>query len=92
MTHPKTPSLLWTEEAKAHCWKKHRVRWETLDRIPGAGDLRLEPQRFGRLMLQGSVEGKCYRLIGDVLDVEDMLLEPVTGYRYAKGDKKGDKP
>lgn len=39
-------------------------------------------------MLQGTVKGKCYRLVVEVVDKEAWLLEPVTGYRYAAGDRK----
>jgi hypothetical protein len=44
-------------------------------------------------MLQGTVQGKCYRLVVEVVDRQAWILEPVTGYRYAAGDrKKGGKP
>jgi hypothetical protein len=34
------------------------------------------------------VSGKCYRLVVEVVDKETGTLEPVTGYRYAAGDRK----
>ncbi len=56
-------------------------------------DLTLTASRFGRLMLQGSVNGKCYRLVVEVVDRQEWILEPVTAYRYAAGDRKrGEKP
>jgi hypothetical protein len=39
-------------------------------------------------MLQGTVKGKCYRLVVEVLDRKEWILEPVTGYSYAAGDPK----
>jgi hypothetical protein len=42
--------------------------------------------RAGRLMLQGTVKGKCYRLVAEVLDGKEWILEPLTGYCYAGGD------
>jgi hypothetical protein len=53
-----------------------------------AEDLSMVSSRFGRLMLQGTVNGKCYRLVVEWVDKEERLLEPVTGYRYAAGDRK----
>lgn len=44
--------------------------------------------RFGRLMLQGNVNGKCYRLVVELVDKAAWILEPVTGCRYAAGDRK----
>jgi len=53
-----------------------------------ADDLSLVSSRLGRLMLQGTVNGKCYRLVVEVLDKKEWTLEPVTGFRYAAGDRK----
>jgi len=53
-----------------------------------AEDLSMVSSRFGRLLLQGTVSGKCYRLVVEVVDKEAGILEPVTGYRYAAGDRK----
>ena len=39
-------------------------------------------------MIQGTVNGKCYRLVVELVDKKDWLLEPVTAYRYAGGDLK----
>ena len=56
-----------------------------------APDLSLASSRLGRLMVQGTVQGKCYRLIVEVLDREAWVFSPVTGYRYAAGDpRKGE--
>ena len=53
-----------------------------------AQDLSMVGSRFGRLLLQGTVNGKCYRLVVELVDKEAWILEPVTGYRYAAGDRK----
>lgn len=82
------PKLRWTPEAEAYILTKHRVRRETLDALLDADDLSLVDSRFGRLMLQGTVNGKCYRLVVDVVDRKERVVEPVTGYRYAAGDRK----
>jgi hypothetical protein len=34
------------------------------------------------------LNGKCYRLVVEVVDQKKWILEPVTGYRYAAGDRK----
>ena len=52
-----------------------------------ADDLSLVSSRLGRLMLQGSVNGKCYRLVVEMVDRKEWIFEPVTGYRYAAGDR-----
>jgi hypothetical protein len=39
-------------------------------------------------MRQGTVNGKCCRLVVEWVDKEEWLLEPVTGCRYAAGDRK----
>ncbi len=82
------PRLRWTPESEGYIFIKHRVRRETLDALMDAEDLAMVGSRFGRLMLQGTVNGKCYRLVVELVDREEWLLEPVTGYRYAAGDRK----
>ena len=82
------PKLRWTPEAEAYILIKHRVRRETLDALMDADDLSLVDSRLGRLMLQGTVNGKCYRLVVEVVDLKERIVEPVTGYRYAAGDRK----
>lgn len=84
----KKPKLRWTPEMESYILIKHRVRRETLDALLDADDLSLVDSRFGRLMMQGTVNGKCYRLVVEVLDRKEWILEPVTGYRYAAGDRK----
>ena len=84
----KKPRLRWTPASEGYIFIKHRVRRETLDALMVAEDLSMVSSRFGRLMLQGTVNGKCYRLVVEVVDKEAWLLEPVTGYRYATGDRK----
>jgi hypothetical protein len=87
----KQPRLPWTPASEGYIFIKHRVRRETLDALMDAEDLSLVSSRFGRLMLQGTVNGKCYRLVVEVVEVVDKaagILEPVTGYRYAAGDPK----
>jgi len=32
-------------------------------------------------MLQGTVNGKCHRLVVEVADRKEWILEPVTAYR-----------
>lgn len=87
------PKLRWTPSSESYILIKHRVRREVLDALMDAEDLPLVSSRLGRLMLQGTVNGKCYRLIAELVDKQDWILEPVTGYRYATGDpKKGGKP
>ena len=87
------PKLRWTPAVEGYILLKHRVRREVLDSLVDAEDLSLVASRFGRIMLQGSVNGKCYRLVVEVLDRKEGLLEPVTAYRYAAGDRKtGGKP
>jgi len=46
-----------------------------------AEDLSMVSSCLGRLMLQGTVNGKCYRLIAELVDRKEWNLEPVTGYR-----------
>lgn len=84
----KQPRLRWTPESEGFIFIKPRVRRETLDALMDAEDLTLVRSRLGRLMLQGTVNGKCYRLVTELVDKEAWLLEPVTGYRYAAGDRK----
>lgn len=55
----------------------HRVRQETPNPPKDAEGLAMVSSRFGRLMLQGTVNRKCYR-----------LLEPVPGCRHAAVDRK----
>ena len=87
------PKLKWTPASEGYISIKHNVRREILDALMDAEDLSLVSSRLGRLMLQGSVNGKCYRLVAEVVDKKEWILEPVTGYRYAAGDrKKGGKP
>lgn len=82
------PRLEWTQENEGYILLKHRVRRETLDALMEAEDLSLVGSRLGRLMLQGTVGGKCYRLVVELVDRQAWLFEPVTGYRYAAGDRK----
>ena len=84
----KKSKLRWTPEVEGYIFIKHRVRREILDALMDADDLSLVDSRFGRLMLQGTVNGKCYRLVVEVVDRKEWILEPVTGYRYAAGDRK----
>ena len=84
----KKPRLRWTPESEGYILIKHRVRRETLDDLMDAEDLSVVSSRLGRLMMQGIVNGKCYRLVVELVDKEAWLLEPVTGYRYAAGDRK----
>lgn len=84
----KKPKLRWTQGVESYILIRHRVRRETLDALMEAEDLSLVKSRFGRLMLQGTVEGKCYRLVVEVVDREAWELEPVTAYRYGAGDPK----
>lgn len=57
-----------------------------------ASDLSMVDSRLGRLLLQGTVAGKCYRLVVERLAGEHWLLASVTGYRYSAGDpRKGQK-
>jgi len=84
----KKPKLRWTPEIEGYISIKHRVRRETLDALMDADDLSLVSSRLGRLMLQGTVSGKCYRLIVEMVARKEWIFEPVTGYRYAAGDPK----
>jgi hypothetical protein len=84
----KKPKLRRTPEVEGYILIKHRVRREPLDALMDADDLSLVESRFGRLMMQGTVNGKCYRLVVEVVDRKEWILEPVTGYRYAAGDRK----
>jgi len=84
----KKPKLRWTPEIEGYIFLKHRVRREVMDALMDADDLSLVSSRLGRLMLQGSVNGKCYRLVVEMVDREAWIFEPVTGYRYAAGDRK----
>lgn len=88
----KKPRLRWTVASEGYILIKHRVRREALDALMDAEDLSMVSSRFGRLMLQGTVNGKCYRLVVEVVDKEAWILEPVTGYRYAAGDRKQGGP
>lgn len=86
----KKPKLRWTSHAEEYILIKHRVRRETLDALLDAEDLSMVSSRLGRLMFQGTVSGKCYRLIVELVDRKEGIFEPVTGYRYSAGDlKKG---
>ena len=82
------PKLRWTPAAESYILIKHRVRRETLDALLDADDLSLVGSRLGRLMFQGTVQGKCYRLVVEMVDRKEWIFEPVTGYRYAAGDRK----
>ena len=84
----KKPRLKWTPESEAYIYLKHRVRRETLEDLMDAEDLSMVSSRFGRLLLQGTVNGKCYRRVVELVDKEAWHLEPVTGYRFAAGDPK----
>ena len=84
----KKPKLRWTQENEGYILLKHRVRREVLDALMDAEDLSLVSSRLGRVMLQGSVQGKCYRLVVELVDREEWIFEPVTGYRFAAGDRK----
>jgi hypothetical protein len=87
------PTLRWTPESETYIFLKHRVRRETLDALLNAEDLSMVASRLGRVMLQGTVNGKCYRLVAELVDREDWIFEPVTGYRYGAGDgRKGGTP
>ena len=86
----KKPKLRWTSDAEEYILIRHRVRRETLDALMDAEDLSMVGSRLGRLLLQGTVGGKCYRLVVEMVDRKKWIFEPVTGYRYAAGDlKKG---
>ena len=86
----KKPKLRWTPDAEEYILIKHRVRRETLDALMDAEDLSMVSSRLGRLLLQGTVGGKCYRLVVEMVDRKEWIFEPVTGYRYSTGDlKKG---
>lgn len=88
--NPKKPKLRWAPDAEEYILLKHRVRRETLDALMDAEDLSMVSGRLGRVMLQGTVSGKCYRLIVELVDRKEWVFEPVTGYRYSAGDlKKG---
>ncbi|GEM_PF-3494675 len=90
--NPRIPKLQWTPDAEAYIPLKHRVRRETLDALMEADDLSLVGSRLGRVMFQGTVDGKCYRLIVELADRKEWVFEPVTGYRYGAGDPgKGGK-
>ncbi len=82
----KKPRLRWTPEAEGYILIRHRVRRETLDALLEADDLCRVDSRLGRLMFQGTVNGKCYRLVVELVDRKEWIFEPVTGYRYAAGD------
>ncbi len=84
----KKPKLRWTADAEEYILIKHRVRRETLDALMDAEDLSMVSSRLGRLMLQGTVNGKCYRLVVELVDKKAWVFEPVTGYRYSTGDRK----
>ena len=87
------PKLRWPLGAEGYILLKHGVRRETVEALMETEDLTLTASRFGRLMLQGTVNGKCYRLVVEVEDSKEWILEPVTAYRYAAGDqKRGGKP
>ena len=87
------PALKWSTSSESYLLLKHRVRREVMDALMEAEDLTLVRSRFGRLLLQGTVGGKCYRLVVEIVDREAWVMEPVTGYRYAAGDRKqGGKP
>ena len=82
------PKLRWTPEVEEYIQIKHRVRRETLDALMDAEDLSMVSSRLGRMMLQGTVGGKCYRLVVELVDRKEWIFEPVTGYRYSAGDRK----
>jgi hypothetical protein len=82
------PKLRWTPAAEGYIRIKHNVGRETLDALMDAGDLSMVSSRFGCLMLQGTDNGKCDRLVVEVVNRNEWILEPVTGYRYAAGDRK----
>lgn len=84
----KKPKLRWTPATEEYILIKHRVRREILDALMDAEDLSMVSSRLGRLMLQGTVGGKCYRLVVEMVDRKEWIFEPVTGYRYATGDLK----
>lgn len=84
----KKPKLKWTPDAESYILIKHRVRREILDALMDAEDLSMVSSRLGRLLFQGTVNGKCYRLVVEVVDRKDWVFEPVTGYRYSAGDRK----
>lgn len=84
----KKPKLRWTSGIEVYIHLKHRVRREVLDALTDADDLSLVSSRLGRLMLQGTVNGKCYRLVLEMVDRKEWIFEPVTGYRYTTGDPK----
>ncbi len=86
--NPKQPKLRWTPDAEEYILLKHRVRRETLDALMDAEDLSMVSSRLGRVMLQGTVNGKCYRVIVELVDRKEWTFEPVTGYRYSAGDQK----
>ena len=86
--YAKKPKLRWTPDAEEYIFIKHRVRRDTLDALLDAEDLSMVSSRLGRLMLQGTVHGKCYRLVVEMVDRKAWIFEPVTGYRYSTGDKK----
>ena len=84
----KKPKLRWMPEIESYILHRHRVRREPLDALMEADDLSMVGSRLGRLMLQGTVEGKCYRLVVEVVNRKAWIFEPATGYRYAAGDPK----
>ena len=90
---PKKPKLRWTPVAEEYILLKHRVPREALDALMDAEDLSMVSSRLGRVMVQGTLNGKCYRLTVELVDRKEGTFEPVTGYRYSTGDlKKGRKP
>ncbi len=84
------PALQWTPWAEDKIWLKHRVRREVVDRIFEAEDLARVPddEGHGVLLFQGTVDGKCYRMLVLLLDREQLLFEPVTAYRFRNGDPR----
>lgn len=84
----KKPKLKWTPDAEGYILIKHRVRREILEALMDAEDLSMVSSHLGRLLFQGTVNGKCYRLVVDVVDRKDWVFEPVTGYRYSAGDRE----
>ena len=88
MIDAKKPKHRWPPEIEGYIHLKHRVRREIPDALMEADDLPLVNSWLGRLMLQGTVEGKCYRLVVEMVDQKKWIFEPVTGYRCATGDRK----
>ena len=84
----RTPKLHWTDWAEDKIWLKHKVRRATVDRIFEAEDLARVPDQEGHgvLIFQGSVDCKCYRIVVILLNRDELLFEPITAYRYSKGD------